>query len=369
MTVDEITYAEIVDRLNGMADRVAETCIPNGRREGIYWRGDLHGKVSVHVRGGRVGTVGYWQGQHVANDKGGGNLVSLIELAFQCPSHGAAVRIAKERFLGIGRRELTADEKRRFAQQQEESKRRAAQRQRDDERERAQKVETVQSIWREAVPIASTPAEAYLRSRAIELSDFPPGTRWMPSLRYHTGLPHGGRRHPALIGGVQAADRKLTALWRIFLQPDGSPLVDQEGKKVKLGFGPAAGGAVRLGPAGPMLRVAEGIETSLGVMLLTRCRVPVWATLSTSGMVNFQIPAGVKRLEIYADNDRTRANERNGALLESPGMRAARQLMERAKKEGVEAVVCPSVEPDDWLNTWQARKRDDQQQRYAKYLD
>ncbi|MCO5730128.1 toprim domain-containing protein [Rhizobium sp. SSA_523] len=189
----------------------------------------------------------------------------------------------------------------------------------------------------------------------------------MPSLRFHPGLKLGGERHPALIGGVQAKSRKLTAVWRIFLNADGSALKNDEGKKVKLGLGPAVGGAVRLGPVTDVLRITEGIETGLGVSLLTRPGASTWATLSTSGMINFEIPEGVKRLEIYADGDRHRLHNKTGGLMDPPGIAAAKKLQDRAAKEGVEAVLFPSPEPDDWLDVWQGRKRDERQQRYIEY--
>lgn len=363
---DDITYQEIVERLKGIAGAVARRCIPNGAPDGVYWRGDLRGKVSVHVKGARVGMVGFWQGQ-AGNAKGGGNLIDLIGLAFNCQTHGEAVRIAKETFLGIGKRELTPAEKRAWAKQQEETERDAVRRRQADEKAKAEKIETVQSIWREAVPIAGTPAEAYLHSRMLELSDLPGLSSWMPSLRFHPSVMLGRDRHPALIGGVQSQQRKLVALWRIPLQPDGKALLGADGKKIKLGFGPAAGGAVRLAPVGPVLRLTEGIETGLGVMGLTACRVPVWATLSTSGMVGFQIPAGVRRIEIYADADRYREGERGG-VLDPPGIRAAKALQERAIRDGVEAVIHPSPEPDDWLDVFQARKRDRLTERAAQYI-
>lgn len=364
--IDDITYQDIVERLKDMADRIAEDCIPDGRREGNDWSGNLHGKMSVCVRGQKRGIVAGWQGQF--GNKTGSNLIGLIELAFGCKSHGEAVRLAKEKYLGIGKRELTPEEKRRWAQQQEESRRRAERRQRDAERLRAEKIETVHSIWQEAVPIPGTLAEDYLRTRWIELSDFPAWSAWPQSLRFHPGLRHGGERHPGLIGGVQDKARKLIAIWRILLGSDGKALLDSEGKKVKVGFGPAMGGAVRLAPAGPVLRLAEGLETALGVMALTACRAPVWSTLSTSGMIRFQIPDGVRRIEIYADGDRSRENTRTGGVLEPPGIKAAKQLQERALKEGIEAVVCPSPEPDDWLDVWIQRKRDERRERQVQYL-
>jgi hypothetical protein len=365
---DDLKYDEIVALLNDKASQIAEDCIPNGRVDGLYWRGDLCGKISVHIKGSRVGTVGAWQNQ--LGGKTGGNLVSLIELAYNCKSHGEAVRLAKERYLGMRKRELTEEEKRQWARQQEQSKLAAEKRKQDEERERQRKTVTVQDIWHSAVPIGGTLAEVYLRSREIDLERGIPGLdQWPPSLRFHAGLSHNGGKHPALICGVQNVDRKLVAVWRIFLGPDGKALTDGEGKKVKLGYGPAAGGAVRLGPATPILRVVEGVETSLGVQRLTRNSASVWACLSTSGMAGFVIPKGVKRLEIYSDGDRFRENIRTGGVDLPPGTKAAETLRDRARNEGIEAVIFPSPEPDDWLDVWQARKRDQRQKRSVQYQE
>jgi hypothetical protein len=86
-------------------------------------------------------------------------------------------------------------------------------------------------------------------------------------------------------------------------------------------------------------------------------------------MTGFQIPDEVKRLEIYADGDRHRENVRTGGVMDPPGVRAARQLQERAISEGREAVVLPSPEPDDWLDVWMQRKKDEQRQRLVQYCD
>ncbi len=370
MTVlERITYEEIVQRLNDHAAQIAEECIRDGRRDRNYWRGDCHGKCSVHITGPRVGMVGFWQGQ-AGNTKGGGNLIHLIELAFGCKSHGEAVQLAKERYLGLRGRELTPEEKKAWAKSQEESKRRAAERQRQAELDAVARSETALEVWRASVPIAGTLAEVYLNSRDIELSDFPSDRPWPPSLRFNPRVElRRGEFHPALIGGTQAADRRLIAVWRIFLLPDGRPMLDKDGKKIKLGLGPASGGAVRLAPVGELLRLAEGIETALGVMLLTSCRVPVWATLSTSGMIGFQIPKGVRRIEIYADGDRHRLNKLTDHVDRPPGIHAAETLRARALKEGVECVIVPSPEPDDWLDVWVSRKKDMQNGRSVVYLD
>ncbi|NKW09990.1 hypothetical protein HGG76_11820 [Ochrobactrum tritici] len=85
-------------------------------------------------------------------------------------------------------REETEKERRERFQREQDRKRRDEQRARQDQKDMERKTETVRSIWAEAKPIAGTLAEEYLRSRSIELADFPEGTEWMPSLRFHPGF-------------------------------------------------------------------------------------------------------------------------------------------------------------------------------------
>lgn len=366
---DELKYQEILDRLKDHTAKIAEECIQGGRREGHYFRGELYGKVSVHLSGSRIGMVGFWNGQ-AGNDKGGGGLIDLIQLAFGCKSHGEAVRLAKERYLGITRRELTTEEKMAWAKAQEHSAASAKAREAEEEKQQKRKVETVKSVWHAAVPIAGTLAEKYLVGRDIEPSDF--GGAYPVTIRFHPRVRVWTTRdeyHPALIGAVQSVDRKLIALWSVYLTEDGKAVVGPDGKKLKIGFGPASGGAVRFGPVQEVLKIAEGMETGLGVHVVTRGRGSVWSVLSTSGMIGFKIPQGVKRLEIYADGDRSRIDKRSDKLLTPPGIKAANSLKERAQKEGVEAVIFPSPEPDDWLDVAQSLKRSMREQRFVEYLD
>lgn len=254
--------------------------------------------------------------------------------------------------------EETHEEKRTRLRREEQRKKRDAERAVEDRKEEERKAESVRYNWQSGLQLGGTLAEKYLNTRDIELSDFPQGTPWMPSLRFHPSLLLKGSRHPALIGGVQDVNRKLVALWRIFLNADGTAMLNEDGKKLKLGLGPAAGGAVRLGPVTETLKLTEGIETGLGVSLLSTTGASVWATLSTSGMINFVVPPGVKRIEIYADGDRYRKHKNTGNIVTPPGIAAANQLRDRLKGEGYDVVVRPSPEPDDWLDVWQSVKRD-----------
>jgi putative DNA primase/helicase len=61
------------------------------------------------------------------------------------------------------------------------------------------------------------------------------------------------------------------------------------------------GSAVRLAPAGPVLGVAERIETALAAQLLFG--FPVWACLSAGQLTTFEPPTGTQRLVVCGDND------------------------------------------------------------------
>ena len=81
---------------------------------------------------------------------------------------------------------------------------------------------------------------------------------------------------------------------------------------------------MRLAPIGTAsaLGLCEGIETGLAVM--TACPgLPVWATLSTSGLEQVQLPPEARRIIILADNDASGA-----------GLRAAETARGDCAREG-----------------------------------
>ena len=63
----------------------------------------------------------------------------------------------------------------------------------------------------------------------------------------------------------------------------------------------AKGAAIRLGPAGDVLGIAEGIETALSVTALFG--VPCWAAVSAAMLAAWQPPPEAKRIIVFGDND------------------------------------------------------------------
>ena len=94
-------------------------------------------------------------------------------------------------------------------------------------------------------------------------------------------------------------------------------------------LGKTGGGAVRLAPLGDsgVLALSEGIETGLAAMTAIP-GLAVWATLSTSGLEQVQLPAQATRVIILADNDTSGA-----------GLRAAEATAQRLRAEGREVAI------------------------------
>lgn len=167
------------------------------------------------------------------------------------------------------------------------------------------RISSAYKIWCASSAPQSTPAEAYLRRRGITLAV-------PPSIRCHHSLTNSDthRFYPALVGAVQRPDRRITAVHRIYLTPDGHKA---DVPTVKSSFGPTSGGAVRLAPAAALMAVGEGIETCLSYMQMTG--VPTWAALTTSGIRSVVIPDVVKQLHILVDRDEHGASEKAAAAL------------------------------------------------------
>lgn len=239
-----------------------------------------------------------------------------------------------------GREETAAekaerDRKRQAWERKKERERAAA------EREEAKKVGSAGAIWRSTLPLPGSLAEIYLLARGLPPSDD-------PNLRFHPRLPHkaSGESFPALVGRVQGPDGAGRAVWRIFLKPDGSDKAFGKDSQhdAKLGFGPAGGGAVRLGGEGATIGIGEGIETCLAARILDH-RYPIWAGLSTSGIVSFEPPAFVERILIFPDGDKPK--RRDGVDYGPPGMQAALKLKARMDDCGLScAIIEPPVRGD-----------------------
>ncbi len=192
---------------------------------------------------------------------------------------------------------------------------------RPDDSDQQQRMKFVRRKWHEAIPLAGSPADGYLRARSLE----PGPDGWPPSLRYHPALRHGykGFLLPALVAAITIVPgRNVVGVHRTFLRMDGRAKAPVTNPKMMIGR--CGGGAVRLAPAGPELVLSEGVETGRSVQQATG--LPVWATLSTSGLRAVILPPEVKTVIIAADAD-------------EPGEKAAQTAAARWCLEGREVRI------------------------------
>ncbi len=182
-------------------------------------------------------------------------------------------------------------------------------------------------IWRAARDPIGTLTGSYLHNRAITIA--PPAT-----LRDHPGLKHcpTGQNFPAIVAAITCADRKVIAIQRTFLRMDGCGKANVEEPKMTLGA--MRDGAVRLGPAGSVLGIAEGIETGMSAMQLFE--VPVWCCLSAVRLGRLWLPPEAVEIHLFADNG-------------APGHEAAERAARVYQAQGRRVVVrFPPAEFDDF---------------------
>jgi DNA primase len=202
---------------------------------------------------------------------------------------------------------------------------------------RLSKVAGAFDAWRKATPAAGSLVETYLTTRGITLPP-PPSIRFLPHQRNW----NDGKTYPTMIGLVQrvpGSDDYAALERRASLIDAGAHFTFLQGSAhdgnvrkaatdaSKLTLGQLRHGGVWLSPfenIGEQLAVAEGIETALSVMQITK--LPTVAALSAAGMQSLRWPSQVRRLCIAADNDEA-------------GLRAAKVLLERALSAGLRAQI------------------------------
>ena len=192
----------------------------------------------------------------------------------------------------------------------------------------ARKAEKASRIWAESGPIVTgDPVWTYLRSREIELQEYPQDLRTHAGLDYwevaDAGNPIRTGVFPCMLAVIRNPEGRPAGIHRTWVKPDGSGKAPVQAPKKVLKVRDLRGGSIRLfPPRDGVLGVTEGIEDSLSAMILWG--IPCWACLGTSGLKGFKPPEGIKTLIVFGDND-------------EPGKKAALELAKRmeAKKMAV----------------------------------
>lgn len=193
-------------------------------------------------------------------------------------------------------------------------------------------------------------ASRYLMARGIKLTGWPKYLRWAPGQAYWHDSEMLGY-FPVLLAKIVAPDERSGNIQRTYLREPGLKAEVPGDKARKMMAGPIpAGGAVRLAPEAPVMGVAEGVETALAAALIHG--IPVWATLSTAGLLRFEPPKVCVKLVVFGDRDE------NFAGLASAGALAHR-LCTRPHKQGG-PLECEVRVPESGAadQPWLANKKD-----------
>lgn len=192
-------------------------------------------------------------------------------------------------------------------------------------------------LWSAAREVRNSPAEDYLESRGLTLPE--------SGLRYHALTPLGrgalAVHRPALLAAVRD-ESGLVAVHRTFLDLKPARLAAMRSPRRALGR--LGLGAVRLrAPADGVLGLAEGIETAMAATALTG--ISCWASLGNERLARIALPAAVRRLVLFLDND-------------APGRRAGRVALKSLETKGIAIEArWPATAGADWNDVLLARGR------------
>lgn len=357
----EVIAAGLTARIEQVLDTYAAGWVEHRGKAHLSAKGPKNlGSFQVNLAGQHRG-----QFYRFSQQIGGGPiklLAYLLNGTVGEPSREDFRRAFEEARIFLGMRSETAeagaDRRQRQEKAAQEARERRAEAERKEQQRRARRAETAGEMWEQCAPIADTMAERYLNGRGIPT----PPMGWPDVLGFHAGLEYeleaeweGGRKvregrvFPCLVARVQDMTGTTIAVWRIFLDPataGKAPVMNP-----KVGFGPAKGGAVRIGGVADLIGGGEGLETALAAWSLEGYRHPVWAMLSTSGMVSFEPPIEIHRLRLYPDGDLPRRNG-DGSIGLAPGIDAARKLRDRLAPAGIPTAICEPPFNGDFLDVW-----------------
>lgn len=203
------------------------------------------------------------------------------------------------------------------------------------ERSEAEKQDRALRQWRRGLPLNGIcPASRYLIRRGISMERWPSQLRFLPEARFWKE-DHTYSVHPAMIAQFVAADMSATTVHITYLTEDGEKAKLPETRKLMPGRIPK-GGAVRLAPSGPVMGVAEGIETALSASRIWS--IPVWACLNAGLLLKWEPPLTARKVLIFGDRDSSFA-----------GQHVTYGLAYRLKTKGLEVEPLMPDEMDvDW---------------------
>ncbi len=236
-----------------------------------------------------------------------------------------------------------------------------------DQRRKEFRTQSAIDVLNACIDLEGTHGERYIVERGIApISDWP----WKPTgvLMFHPKLEvetmavwedgrkiKAGPEFPAVVCRIQDAFGDSIACWQIFLHP--TKPIKAPIDNPKIGRGPSAGGAIRIGGDGPDIDVSEGFESALGAWELDHYSRPSWSLTSTSGMVSFEPPIFVKKVRTWPDADRGKLDKETREVRGDPsGLRAAKAMHDRLVQAGIQNPINDMTRFGDSLDMLVARK-------------
>lgn len=210
--------------------------------------------------------------------------------------------------------------------------------------------------WVKAKAIEGTPAQFYLQHRVhgLNLSWLAPSFRFKDELFHFDSETAKKSRLPCLLSRVvdASAPTHVVTLHRTYLSSTGqkaSVSPDQVKKLMPATVEKISGESIKLNTAtGPLVIIAEGIESGLAWVMACKNRYPVYAGLNCGNLAKFKWPVGTKAILIASDHDAV--NPKTGLR---PGLHHSKILKDRAFAAGIKAIIkIPDVQGIDWDDLW-----------------
>ena len=166
---------------------------------------------------------------------------------------------------------------------------------------------------------------------------------------YENGVMHSNN---AIIGIMRNLDNKIRNVQRIFLDDAFNKADCENPKKMmpspKEGWhsGSAIWMKAKFNQMPGVVHVSEGFENGHAVLSQAPLYVDMACCLTAGNLARFDIPSNTQKLIIWADNDGDKQTK-DGDII-NVGIDSAKQLKERAKAMGIEAVILAPKEIGDW---------------------
>ena len=197
--------------------------------------------------------------------------------------------------------------------------------------------ERMVSVWSAARPVVRGSAtDKYLTRRMGTFLDFS-RIRCVKEC-FDIWHPFDNRRYPAAMVCKIVSENRAVNLHMTFLDDDGIRIATDKPKLVMAGKLPA-GCAIPLTDHTDHLGIAEGVETALACQVLTG--IPTWAAVNATLLSQWEPPQGVKKVTVFADNDRSYTGQAKAYCL-------ANRLVVKNKLSV--SVQLPGTDGADWAD-------------------